>query len=54
MRTPSPRRRHPHSHHHDIGFSDTVSNVVEIVKEEHKRGRHGGHGARYARGRFIL
>jgi len=34
-RTPSPRRRHLH---HDIGFSDTVSNVVEIVKEEHRRG----------------
>ncbi|XP_054271366.1 voltage-dependent calcium channel type A subunit alpha-1-like isoform X7 [Macrosteles quadrilineatus] len=27
---------HPHGHpHHDIGFSDTVSNVVEIVKNEH-------------------
>ncbi|KAL1138768.1 hypothetical protein AAG570_008830 [Ranatra chinensis] len=24
-----------HSHHHDIGFSDTVSNVVEMVKHEH-------------------
>nr|XP_029732745.1 voltage-dependent calcium channel type A subunit alpha-1-like isoform X5 [Aedes albopictus] len=33
VRTPSPRRRH-----HDVGFSDTVSNVVEIQKEEHKRG----------------
>lgn len=43
--------------HHDIGFSDTVSNVVEIVKEEHRRGRPYGHGHRFARGRnhtFIL
>ncbi|KAL7018830.1 hypothetical protein ACKWTF_010927 [Chironomus riparius] len=46
-RTPSPRGRHlPH----DIGFSDTVSNVVEIVKEEHRRGRPYGHGHRFARG----
>jgi hypothetical protein len=37
--------------HHDIGFSDTVSNVVEIVKEEHRRGRPYGHGHRFARGR---
>lgn len=45
-RTPSPIRRyhHPshhnyhHGHHpHEIGFSDTVSNVVEIVKQEHRR-----------------
>ncbi|KXJ78647.1 hypothetical protein RP20_CCG003968 [Aedes albopictus] len=36
VRTPSPRRRH-----HDVGFSDTVSNVVEIQKEEHKRGPPG-------------
>uniref|UniRef100_A0A182Q6B0 Voltage-dependent calcium channel type A subunit alpha-1 n=1 Tax=Anopheles farauti TaxID=69004 RepID=A0A182Q6B0_9DIPT len=35
VRTPSPRKRH---HHHEIGFSDTVSNVVEIQKEEHRRG----------------
>ncbi|XP_063223249.1 voltage-dependent calcium channel type A subunit alpha-1 [Bacillus rossius redtenbacheri] len=37
-RSPSPRKhaRHPaHHHHHDYGFSDTVSNVVEIVKHEH-------------------
>jgi hypothetical protein len=50
VRTPSPRRgQHLH---HDIGFSDTVSNVVEIVKEEHRRGRpYGTHGNRYPRGR---
>ncbi|XP_050067943.1 voltage-dependent calcium channel type A subunit alpha-1-like isoform X11 [Anopheles maculipalpis] len=35
VRTPSPRKRH---HQHEIGFSDTVSNVVEIQKEEHRRG----------------
>lgn len=55
VRTPSPRRGH--HMHHDIGFSDTVSNVVEIVKEEHRRGRPYGHGHRFARGRnhtFIL
>ncbi|GLV41113.1 cacophony [Carabus blaptoides fortunei] len=34
QRSPSPRRRHTHLHH-DIGFSDTVSNVVEIVKHDH-------------------
>jgi hypothetical protein len=47
VRTPSPSRRHLH---HDIGFSDTVSNVVDIVKEEHRRGRPYGHGNRYSRG----
>ncbi|XP_050506047.1 voltage-dependent calcium channel type A subunit alpha-1 isoform X9 [Diabrotica virgifera virgifera] len=36
QRSPSPRRRYPHHLHHDIGFSDTVSNVVEIVKQEHQ------------------
>nr|XP_023018963.1 voltage-dependent calcium channel type A subunit alpha-1-like [Leptinotarsa decemlineata] len=37
-RSPSPRRRFPPQQlHHDIGFSDTVSNVVEIVKHEHQR-----------------
>uniref|UniRef100_A0A182UQP7 Uncharacterized protein n=1 Tax=Anopheles merus TaxID=30066 RepID=A0A182UQP7_ANOME len=35
VRTPSPRKRHQQ---HEIGFSDTVSNVVEIQKEEHRRG----------------
>ncbi|XP_062714445.1 voltage-dependent calcium channel type A subunit alpha-1 isoform X3 [Aedes albopictus] len=46
VRTPSPRRRH-----HDVGFSDTVSNVVEIQKEEHKRGRHHfGYAHRHNRG----
>ncbi|XP_053696424.1 voltage-dependent calcium channel type A subunit alpha-1 [Sabethes cyaneus] len=48
VRTPSPRRRH---HHHDIGFSDTVSNVVEIQKEEQRRGRHHfGYAHRHNRG----
>ncbi|XP_059224077.1 voltage-dependent calcium channel type A subunit alpha-1 isoform X10 [Stomoxys calcitrans] len=49
LRSPSPRRRgHPYTHH-DIGFSDTVSNVVEMVKEtRHPRGY--GHHARYPRG----
>ncbi|CAH1959849.1 unnamed protein product [Acanthoscelides obtectus] len=37
LRSPSPRKRYPHHLHHDIGFSDTVSNVVEIVKYEHQR-----------------
>ncbi|KAG5879870.1 hypothetical protein JTB14_036702 [Gonioctena quinquepunctata] len=36
-RSPSPRRKYPQQLHHDIGFSDTVSNVVEIVKHEHQR-----------------
>ncbi|XP_068628333.1 LOW QUALITY PROTEIN: voltage-dependent calcium channel type A subunit alpha-1 [Battus philenor] len=37
-RTPSPRRRgHYGGYHHDIGFSDTVNNVVEIVKHEHQK-----------------
>ncbi|XP_039745501.1 voltage-dependent calcium channel type A subunit alpha-1 [Pararge aegeria] len=37
-RSPSPRRRgHYGGYHHDIGFSDTVNNVVEIVKHEHQR-----------------
>ncbi|KAJ3619597.1 hypothetical protein MTP99_005266 [Tenebrio molitor] len=34
QRSPSPRRKYLH---HDIGFSDTVSNVVEIVKHEQHR-----------------
>ncbi|XP_066141787.1 voltage-dependent calcium channel type A subunit alpha-1 isoform X2 [Euwallacea fornicatus] len=34
QRSPSPRKRHPGQLHHDIGFSDTV---VEIVKNEHQR-----------------
>ncbi|XP_071055556.1 voltage-dependent calcium channel type A subunit alpha-1 isoform X4 [Onthophagus taurus] len=37
QRSPSPRKRYPTHLHHDIGFSDTVSNVVEIVKHEHHR-----------------
>ncbi|XP_055677358.1 voltage-dependent calcium channel type A subunit alpha-1 isoform X1 [Lutzomyia longipalpis] len=48
IRTPSPRRRGHHLHH-DIGFSDTVSNVVEIVKGERSR-RPYGHGSRFTRG----
>ncbi|XP_055380450.1 voltage-dependent calcium channel type A subunit alpha-1 isoform X7 [Condylostylus longicornis] len=49
LRSPSPRRK-SHYPHHDIGFSDTVSNVVEMVKEGrnyHHRG-YGGH--QYTRG----
>ncbi|XP_053660658.1 voltage-dependent calcium channel type A subunit alpha-1 isoform X2 [Anopheles marshallii] len=48
VRTPSPRKR---QHQHEIGFSDTVSNVVEIQKEEHRRGRHHfGYAHRHNRG----
>ncbi|KAL5233820.1 hypothetical protein ACI65C_001230 [Semiaphis heraclei] len=53
--TPSPIRRyhqqshhyHHHSHHpHEIGFSDTVSNVVEIVKQlDHRRHPRGSWSA---------
>ncbi|KAL9886446.1 calcium voltage-gated channel subunit cacophony isoform 16-T16 [Glossina fuscipes fuscipes] len=50
IRSPSPRRRGHQYIHHDIGFSDTVSNVVEMVKET-RHPRHGyGHHARYPRG----
>ncbi|XP_052566643.1 voltage-dependent calcium channel type A subunit alpha-1 isoform X3 [Culex pipiens pallens] len=50
VRTPSPRRRQ-HAPHHDIGFSDTVSNVVEIQKEDQRRGRHHyGYAHRHNRG----
>lgn len=71
MRTPSPRRRGPHTYnhthgvpqhhagyhynqHHDIGFSDTVSNVVEIVK--HESGRQGSryHHYRIPGGKLFL
>lgn len=50
VRTPSPRRRNHLHPHHDVGFSDTVSNVVEIVKEE--RGHHRSYrpNGRYPRG----
>ena len=53
-RSPSPSRRRGHPYqHHDIGFSDTVSNVVEMVKEtRHPRGY--GHHARYPRGKQLL
>ncbi|KAK9704037.1 Voltage-dependent L-type calcium channel, IQ-associated [Popillia japonica] len=33
LRSPSPRKPYQHTHH-DIGFSDTVTNVVEIVKDK--------------------
>ncbi|KAJ8968302.1 hypothetical protein NQ317_013709 [Molorchus minor] len=46
QRSPSPRRKYPPHLHHDIGFSDTVSNVVEIVKNEHQRASQ----RRFARG----
>ncbi|KAL0276239.1 UNVERIFIED_CONTAM: hypothetical protein PYX00_003847 [Menopon gallinae] len=36
-RSPSPRRGH--HQHQEIGFSDTVSNLVDIVKSEHRRGK---------------
>lgn len=50
VRTPSPRRRNHLHPPHDVGFSDTVSNVVEIVKEE--KGNHRGYrpNGRYPRG----
>lgn len=48
QRSPSPRRRYPPHLHHDIGFSDTVSNVVEIVKHEHHRSHH----KRFVRGEY--
>lgn len=55
VRTPSPRRRNNMHPVHDIGFSDTVSNVVEIVKEE--RGNHRGYrqnaNMRYPRGKPL-
>ncbi|XP_053660660.1 voltage-dependent calcium channel type A subunit alpha-1 isoform X4 [Anopheles marshallii] len=51
VRTPSPRKR---QHQHEIGFSDTVSNVVEIQKEEHRRGRHHfGYAHRHNRGSHV-
>ncbi|XP_053671843.1 voltage-dependent calcium channel type A subunit alpha-1 isoform X3 [Anopheles nili] len=51
VRTPSPRKR---QHLHEIGFSDTVSNVVEIQKEEHRRGRHHfGYAHRHNRGSHV-
>ncbi|XP_034248827.1 voltage-dependent calcium channel type A subunit alpha-1 isoform X6 [Thrips palmi] len=37
-RASSPHGRHHYRHpHHEIGFSDTVSNVVDFVKHEHRR-----------------
>lgn len=53
VRTPSPRRRSHLHPHHDVGFSDTVSNVVEIVKEE--RGHRGYRPTgRYPRGTIAF
>ncbi|XP_060663673.1 LOW QUALITY PROTEIN: voltage-dependent calcium channel type A subunit alpha-1 [Drosophila nasuta] len=49
-RSPSPRRRGHQYIHHDIGFSDTVSNVVEMVKETRHPNRHGNSHPRYPRG----
>ncbi|XP_076258406.1 calcium voltage-gated channel subunit cacophony isoform X4 [Rhynchophorus ferrugineus] len=37
QRSPSPRKKHPGHLHHDIGFSDTVCDIVGIVKHEHQR-----------------
>lgn len=51
QRSPSPRRRYPPHLHHDIGFSDTVSNVVEIVKHEHQKAQ--SH-RRYPRGWYYI
>nr|XP_032296242.1 voltage-dependent calcium channel type A subunit alpha-1 isoform X17 [Drosophila virilis] len=48
-RSPSPRRRGHQYIHHDIGFSDTVSNVVEMVKET-RHPRHSNSHQRYPRG----
>lgn len=50
-RSPSPGRHYPHHLHHDIGFSDTVSNVVEIVKHEHHRSHSNKN--RYMRGELF-
>lgn len=52
QRSPSPRRRYPPHLHHDIGFSDTVSNVVEIVKHEHQRAQ-SHHRNRHIRGMYA-
>ncbi|XP_055846918.1 voltage-dependent calcium channel type A subunit alpha-1 isoform X9 [Episyrphus balteatus] len=49
-RSPSPRRRGHQYIHHDIGFSDTVSNVVEMVKETRHPRHSYGHPTRYPRG----
>ncbi|XP_017780350.1 PREDICTED: voltage-dependent calcium channel type A subunit alpha-1 isoform X5 [Nicrophorus vespilloides] len=51
QRSPSPRRKAPHHLHHDIGFSDTVSNVVEIVKYEQHKASQKHH--RSGRGEFL-
>ncbi|XP_040175650.1 voltage-dependent calcium channel type A subunit alpha-1-like isoform X2 [Anopheles arabiensis] len=51
-RSPSPRHLH-----HDIGFSETVSNVVEIARRDHLIGRHHyghGYGGRYHRGSWSV
>uniref|UniRef100_W8AJD7 Voltage-dependent calcium channel type A subunit alpha-1 n=1 Tax=Ceratitis capitata TaxID=7213 RepID=W8AJD7_CERCA len=48
-RSPSPGRRGHQYIHHDIGFSDTVSDVVEMVKET-RHPRHGYGHPRYPGG----
>lgn len=53
VRTPSPRRRSHLHPQHDIGFSDTVSNVVEIVKEDFKHRGYRSNG-RHPRGMFTI
>lgn len=54
VRTPSPRKRNHLHPHHDIGFSDTVSNVVEIAKEErtHHRPYRNNGNSRFPRGTY--
>lgn len=34
-RSPSPRRGSQHQHPHDVGFSDAVSDVIDLVKYDH-------------------
>ncbi|XP_038116916.1 voltage-dependent calcium channel type A subunit alpha-1 isoform X2 [Culex quinquefasciatus] len=48
-RSPSPRHMH-----HDIGFSETVSNVVEIARRDHLIGRHHYGRYRYDRGSWSV
>uniref|UniRef100_A0A8D9A5M4 Voltage-dependent L-type calcium channel subunit alpha n=1 Tax=Cacopsylla melanoneura TaxID=428564 RepID=A0A8D9A5M4_9HEMI len=38
-----PHHSQPYNNHHEIGFSDTVSNVVEMVKQEHYRSHRHPH-----------
>ncbi|XP_058448215.1 voltage-dependent calcium channel type A subunit alpha-1-like isoform X3 [Malaya genurostris] len=48
-RSPSPRHLH-----HDIGFSETVSNVVEIARRDHIIGRHHYGRYRFDRGSWSV